>query len=234
MSNIKKNHKAFTLAELMVCLAIISVIATLLMPAINKLRPNKNKVMFKKAYYLTERIISELVNDEEAYPFVEDKVGFDNTDEVTINGTTYGGSGTEANAKLCKLFALKMNTLSETPNCVSSADFDNPSFTTTDGVKWIMPYTDFADQATYYSIVLDVNGDNEPNCGVRKVVEFADPDNPTEAEQAAAAEAEAANNAPCPQPDRFLLGVRPDGKMVVNGAIAREYIGTTNMIENKK
>ncbi len=209
MKNICKNHKAFTLAELMVCLAIISIIATLLMPAINRLRPNKNKVMFKKAYYLAERIISELVNDEEAYPFVDSRVGFDNTSAVTINGTVYGGAGDEEKkAKLCRLFALKMNTLSEEPNCVDGANYDNPSFTTTDGVKWIIPYTDFADQATYHNILLDVNGDNDPNC--------------TENEEG------------CIQPDRFPLGVRADGKMRVNGTIARDYIGTTNMIENQR
>jgi len=213
MKNFNNKNKAFTLAELMVCLAIISVIATLLMPAINKLRPNKNKVMFKKAYYLSERIISELVNDEEAYPFVEDRVGFDNTDAIELNGTTYGGGGSgtgDRSAKLCNLFALKMNTLSETPNCTAAATYDNPSFTTTDGVKWVMPYTTFNDQDAYYVIALDVNGDSEPNC-----LETAEG---------------------CIQPDRFEIQVRADGKMRIADThpITRDYIGTTNMVENQR
>lgn len=207
MLMIKNNKKlGFTLAELMVCLAIISVIATLLMPAINKLRPNKNKVMFKKAYYLTERIVSELVNDEESYPFVEDKVGFDNTSEVEFNDIAYSG-----NSKFCKLFALKLNTLSEDANCTGGASWENPSFTTTDGVKWILPVTDFADPDEYYSILVDVNGDNEPNC--------------QDSEDDLSA---------CPEPDQFAFKLRPDGKMRVDGLKAIEYVGSTNMIENSK
>ncbi len=205
MKHARKTTNGFTLAELMVCLALIAIIATLLMPAINKLRPNKSKVMYKKAYYLTERIVSELVNDEESYPFVEDKVGFDNTSSVEFNDTTYTG-----NTKFCELFALKLNTLSGTANC-AAADWDNPSFTTTDGVKWILPITDFADPDEYHSILVDVNGDSEPNC--------------QDSEEDLSA---------CPQPDRFALKLRADGKMKVDGLKAIEYVGTTNMIENSK
>lgn len=206
MKNILNKRKGFTLAELMVCLAIISVIATLLMPAINKLRPNKSKVMFKKAYYLTERIVSELVNDEESYPFVEDRVGFDNVDEVEFNDVTYSGA-----SKFCQLFALKLNTLSGDSNCVANVDWNNPSFITTDGVKWIIPVTDFANTDIYESILIDVNGENGPNC--------SDSETDTSA---------------CPQPDRFELKVRADGKMKVDGIMARDYVGSTNMIENQR
>lgn len=207
------SHKGFTLAELMVCLAIISVIATLLMPAINNLRPNKSKVMFKKAYYLAERIVSEMVNDEDLYPFVEDKVGFDNTAQITINGVNYGGDN-----KFCRLFAQKLNTLENNAeiNCNGGASFDgNPSFTTTDGVEWILPISNFelADKENdYLPIMVDVNGSKmEPNC--------LDKVDPAET---------------CPQPDRFTFEIRPDGKMRVSGYYAKQYVGSTNMIENKK
>ncbi len=206
MKNIFNRRKGFTLAEMMVCLTIISIIATLLMPAISRLRPNKSKVMFKKTYYLTERIVSELVNDEESYPFVEDRVGFDNVDEVEFNGITYSGIN-----KFCQLFALKLNTLSGDSNCVATADWNNPSFVTTDGVKWIIPATDFANQEIFESILVDVNGEKEPNC--------MDSETDTSA---------------CKQPDRFEIKLRADGKMKVDGIMAREYVGSTNMIENEK
>ncbi len=206
-----KLHKGFTLAELMVCLAIISIIATLLMPAIGKLRPNKNKVMFKKAYYLTERIISEMINDEDMYPTVDGLVGFDNsTASVTINGVSYVG-----NTKFCKLFALKVNTLEDSAsvNCATTASFGNPSFTTTDGVEWILPIDSFISPDTavdtkYYSIQIDVNGDETPpNC--------------------------VDGDATCSKPDRYIIQFRADGKMRVTTPHAKEYLGTTNMIDNQ-
>ena len=52
-----KNKKAFTLAEVMVTLAVFGVLAALLLPAIANVRPNKNKVMFKKAYYVKSRLL---------------------------------------------------------------------------------------------------------------------------------------------------------------------------------
>ncbi len=217
------NHKGFTLAELMVCLAIISVIATLLMPAINALRPNKNKVMFKKAYYLAERIVAELVNDEEAYPFVEGKFGFDELEAVTINSETYQG-----NSKFCRLFAVRLNTLEDdatiAANCNATGTYDNPTFTTTDGIEWGLPVVDFSKEPVddpdnpeygndYYSILVDVNGaKNPPNCE----------DNPSEA------------SVSCTAPDRYIFYVRTDGKMKVDGFYAKKYLGETNMIENKK
>ena len=171
MKNLTK-YKGFTLAELMVCLAIISVIATLLMPAINALRPNKNKVMFKKAYYLAERIVAELVNDEEPYPFVEGKYGFDELDAVTINSETYQG-----NSKFCRLFAVRLNTLEDDntikTNCNTTGTYDAPTFTTTDGIEWGMPSVDFSKEpidnptdpnygTEYYPILVDVNGKKNP------------------------------------------------------------------------
>ena len=104
----KHNNKkfGFTMAEMMVALAVMSVIATMLIPAIMQVRPDKPKTLFKKAYYISERIVSELINDEDLYPTVDDKEGFDNTDQVAIGGKTY-----EGNSKFCELFANKVNTV---------------------------------------------------------------------------------------------------------------------------
>lgn len=206
--------KGFTLAELMVCLALISVIATILMPAIERLKPNKKKVMFKKAYYLTERIVSELVNDEDLYPFIEGKVGFDNTVEVDVNGVTYGGnveSSDAAKSKFCMLFASKLNTTSSVAlaNCKNNNLTDGtftPAFSTTDAVQWILPVEGFPDKNTFYKIIVDVNGPDTPNC----------------------------LDGACDDPDRFELQIRADGKMQVEGPKAKEYVGTVNIIENQK
>lgn len=151
----KKNIKhAFTLAEVMVTLALISIIATILIPAIMQVKPDRYKLLFKKAYTITERVVGELVNDDNLYPLVTGKVGLDNTATVTLNDKTYSG-----NTKFCQLFAMKVNIVESTASCTGSTSV--PSFTTNDGIVWYLPTTSFAGDA---AIKVDVNGDKAPNC----------------------------------------------------------------------
>ena len=42
------------------------------------------------------------------------------------------------------------------------------------------------------------------------------------------------NNNKCAEPDRFKIYVRADGKMKVEGAAAKAYLGTTNLTGNKE
>ena len=76
--SVRKAKSGFTLAELMVCLTIIAVISTILIPTLGRVRPNKSKAMFKKAYNISERVVYELVNDQELYPTTDENVGIDN------------------------------------------------------------------------------------------------------------------------------------------------------------
>ena len=64
--------KAFTLAETIVVIVIIAFIATVLMRSLGDVHPDQEKIMFKKAYQITERTVGELVNDESIYPYFED------------------------------------------------------------------------------------------------------------------------------------------------------------------
>ena len=134
---IKKSSKlGFTMAEMMVCLSVIAVIATILIPTIAALRPDKEKTMFKKAYQITERVVSELVNDPDLYPNDPEFFGFDNIGVANYNGIVYGAkyladsdkcdgeiiteedkedcdkisdSHKEAKRKFCALFGSKLN-----------------------------------------------------------------------------------------------------------------------------
>lgn len=198
--------KAFTLAELLLCLAIISVIVTLTFPMVSKVRPNKHKALFKKSYYLTERIVHDLINDPDFYPETSGYIGFDDVSEVKFNGEAISGE-----SKFCKLFAKNLNFVGEnsTPNCTAGTNWNNPSFTTTDGVVWILPYSKFDDMgmiatampspgtggtsASPYSkyhpafdtIQIDVNGATTPNCFY--------------------------SASTCKDPDRFVIYVYVDG-----------------------
>ena len=152
---INKYKKAFTLAETLIVLSIIGILAILIIGTLINSIPDKNKAMFKKAYSITERTIAELVNDETLYPYDPERIGFLNTDAVQIPGTT---DAAEGDNKLCKLFASKLNIFGEpifeNGNCI---------FETTDSIHWTMP-TGLDDFATKKIIKIDVNGkENPPN-----------------------------------------------------------------------
>lgn len=207
-----RNNKAFTLAEVMITMAILGILASVLLPAVSKVRPNENKALFKKAYYVAERMVSELVNDESLYPMGEGtSVGLDNVSEVTYDGKTYKG-----NDKFCKLFAAKVNTINDNISCVAGSsvptDSNVPSFITTDGIAWYMPYTDFSPVISHVpdcdlnkGIIVDVNGDKKPNCSYT------------------------ANT--CINPDRFEICIEPSGKMYVTGVKEREYLSSNKSMQ---
>lgn len=136
-----RRFKGFTLAELMVALAVIGIIVAIVTPAIMKTRPNRNKMMIKKTYYTAENIVSSLINDSRLYPdksaycYVEasdpDRAdcawGFDDDSEVQYEGETFSGS-----TKFAKLFASKLNVKT----------VDGVYYYTHDGVKWDLGRTD--------------------------------------------------------------------------------------------
>ncbi len=206
--------KGFTLTELMVALAVIGIIVAVVTPAIMRTRPNKNKMMIKKAYYTTENIVSNLINDTSLYADMRDvcisgnedvangiycAYGFDWDEEVTYNGVKFSG-----NNKFQRLFAEQLNVSKE-------IESNSEKFMTTDGIVW-----DFSDiqengwaagtapSENVRTLSIDVNGveeDEGPNC----------------------------YQADCANPedfDRFRIDIQSNGKMKVNDAdtFAAEYV----------
>ena len=60
--------KSFTLSEIMISIAVLGVIVAACVPIILSMTPNKNAIMIRKAYYTTEQIVSDLINDENYFP----------------------------------------------------------------------------------------------------------------------------------------------------------------------
>ena len=192
--------KAFTLGEVLVTLLIVGVIAATLIPTLKNIQPDRQKLMFKKAYTTVERIVTELVNDDYLYSETDDAVGLDNTNTVDVNGNDYGGD-----TKFCRLFAMKVNVVDDaaircpgTPG--GSGTFGTPSFTTTDNVAFFIPSSTFGTAA---KITVDTNGDKEPNCKY--------------------------NATSCNKPDIFEIFVEADGGIYVNGTLEKQYLKDTNI-----
>lgn len=213
-----KDNKAFTLAEVMVTMAVFGILVALVLPAVANIRPNKSKALFKKAYYTAERMVFELVNDEDFYPTTGDEIGFSNTVVASYLGHSYGGDNdADAKKKFCSLFARKVNTLSDEIKCDASHQsplgdgyFKEPAFITTDGIAWYMPITKFDKTGNDIaeSIYVDVNNNQEPNCQY-------DEKNPSK----------------CKNPDIFEIKVEPDGKMSISGTKEKEYLQANNSVK---
>ena len=222
-----KKKNGFTLAEVLVTLGIIGVIATIMLPALNNAQPNKEMVMLKKAYYNVSRIVTELINDEDFYPerdeenlsgfsnvTISDQMGGDNN-EARFHGYVFSGE-----SKFCGLFAAKINTVQGgDPNdlCRDRVGLDaGGNFTTADGVVWSMPHGTFGrggnEANGFEDIYVDVNGINPglPNC-------TRDVDTPMTT---------------CPNgvgPDRFVIRVRRHGQIQIPSRIGQLYATSTRV-----
>lgn len=156
-----RRFKGFTLTELMIALAVIGILVAVVTPAIMRTRPNKNKMMIKKTYYETEKIVESLINDETLYidgreacngqnasdAIGECRWGFDDFKKVKYDGEEYGAgdladdatdhekaaASADAAKKFAGLFAAKLNCRTE--------DNTNLIYTTADGVIWYLSGT---------------------------------------------------------------------------------------------
>lgn len=170
----------FTLAEIMISVVTLGIMAALLIPAIVGNKPNNNRVMFKKAYSTMEKAVQELINDDRYYPsdMVCGPLATDpckcntSTDKnlsrpagsacgfayKDITGMNIPADANTATKKFVYLLSLKLNTVGDINY---TADSNEKIFTTTDGIDW---YCDFADfNLSHPDFWADVNGEKGPN-----------------------------------------------------------------------
>lgn len=232
-------NKGFTLAEVMVVLGILGILAALLIPAIMQTAPDNNRIMFKKSYSVLEEAINQMINDNDDYPDMRNTAlslsrGFNYVDTTL-------GSGLN---KFCYVLSQKLNTV-DTVSCPAVGGTGNGTFTTTDGVSWTVyiPVSDtitishgnsldantnvvqFPLSPTLYTtkIIFDVNGSSKtPNCSADS--SFAAPYIPSPA-YSSCISSDTVND-PCQKkPDTFIIGIRYDGKLQI-GAGAGSGSGT--------
>ena len=169
--------KAFSLAELMVTLVIMGILASIMIPTIKNFIPDKNKAAFKKAYYVAERVIYDMVTDESLYPSSGTYKGFDNLEEVRFDGFEHSGIW-----KFMSLFTHHVNHVevnsTYTFQMPNDGEIGNPNLITSDGIAWYIPSCDFAgfqvegissdwtDEkrvANALRIMVDINNEKGPN-----------------------------------------------------------------------
>ena len=137
-----RNKNGFTLSEVMVTMAILGVLAAVIVSSISAMKPNVEKLMFKKAYRIAEAVVADMISDTSLYlPNDEGESLF-----------TY-----PADVDFCEEFAKRVNTV-DGYNCDGTDG--SKSFTTTDGVEWAI-VKDFDGGST--SIYIDVNTKDSSN-----------------------------------------------------------------------
>ena len=154
----KLNKSAFTLAELLVALAVIGILIAILMPLIMNIMPNQKVVMAKRAHYTVETAVSNLLNDSACYPDEDDRVGLANgwgyADCDLWGGTSNQGTITTEGDAGTKFFTLFREQLQFDPNNQGNPN-DNPiRFATKDGMRWAIQNNNGT-----FLIAVDVNGD---------------------------------------------------------------------------
>ena len=197
--------KAYTLAEVLICVGIIGVLAAILLPLANKFKPDSNKAIYIKTYDAIVDIVKSMASNNNLYPIIDEEYNYIkaplyNLVQVKIGGTAYGGD----KAKFCQLFALNfptVGTISCSKDAVtySESSFDSPSFITSQGMGFIISTN--TDLTTSYQtdIYFDINGNEKGNNCLY------------DAEK-------------CKNPDRFKLIVSGDGHVIPADPMGIEYL----------
>ena len=213
-----KKH-GFTLAEVLITLGIIGVVAALVLPAINNLRPNEIKSKYLKTYYALCDTVKEMVSNSKEYPLTDGSWSYSNA--PLLNNNSVSNSVSRDNnyndaKKFCELLAWKFNAVNgnscsdtiyntDPASNLQRADYWSQSFSTKDGTAFsIRPHaytTATANAAFGMNVIVDVNGDAAPNC-------IYD-----------------ANN--CKAPDTFWFFVYADGRVVAADPMSRMYNKTS-------
>lgn len=216
---INNNKRAFTLAEVLVSLALLGVLAAILIPVISRAKPNPNKVMFKKAYSTLENVVAKMINDDTIYP--DTTYGFSIETDPTERAGSYN--------KFCYYLAENLNTIGATacPLSTVSTTPSAPFAITGDGILWyIYPNTSalrFMESASANTftvkIIVDVNGTNPPNCSADTLSSSLLPSGYT---------SNSGNTTICPNPDTFIIGVSYKGNLKVGASYMTTDPATTD------
>lgn len=222
----KRFNNAFTLTELLVALGVIGILCAILLPVIFNILPNQNTLMAKRAYYMTQTVIADLLNDEGCYPDKtsandgDKRIGFDDGFGYT-NCRLWGGSqntGTinsegNANSKFATLFTDKIDLDGNT----SGSGSGTITFSTKDGMNWAMTSGGFSTKNNINAksiLVVDVNGTKgEPNCGQS-----------ASASSAAVGTVGSKCNGRTSGWDRFAMEIYADGKIEILDDWARKAV----------
>ena len=147
-----KFKKAMSLSEVVVCLAVVGVLAMILVPLLTKTTTGKEKFLYKKAINTMQNAVSAVMNDN-----------------TVMNSSNFwpelSSSGLDVRDAIAQKIILD-GTVNNSANGNSS--FTNPDFVSSDGMIWWGLPTSWeqnnaGSSKSYYDVYVDVNGEKGPN-----------------------------------------------------------------------
>lgn len=236
----KTQKNGYTMAEVLITLGIIGIVAAMVVPTVMNTLPSNNKAMFKKAHLTIEQVVSNLVNDDTNYPASSTMMLADSS--VWPRGLNNTTATTNTANKFCYFFLNQLNlTSGDFSSCqaVGGSGLTSSAVSTSDGLNlyFYIPVSDsttntaepnnftptaaastasvqFPISATLYTtkITVDVNGTKGPNCS-------ADSDITATTYMPAGytvCKSTDIINFPCQKdPDTFIFGIRYDGRIQI-------------------
>ena len=151
---VKKKKPGISLAEMLLALAILGILAAILMPVLKSAQPDKLEALHKKGNYIVEHVVADIAFDEDLYPPTQTKTGLGSIGAVTVDGVTYAGE-----EKFCELFASRVN---KAPGSTTNCSAGKKTFTSIEGIDWYLPISSFDGSRPYEEIKFDVNGSQGP------------------------------------------------------------------------
>ena len=176
-----KSKFGFTLAELLITMGIIGIVAAITIPIILSKLPDREEQLQKKVTFMVEDMAAQMANDDIMYPKNREyaKQGFKNTDPIKLEGLDSATHTYEGNKKFCELFAHKFTRINSNVDCSLPTDGGTHvtrtfniggedvtlvrSVRSGDEIDWYLPVTDF--QSGQAMVIADINTqDKGENC----------------------------------------------------------------------
>ena len=135
--------KGFTLAELLITVGVIGVVAAIVLPGINNSMPDQNKMKFMKSYSVLKQNLSDIITDDSLYVDNVDGcigLGCPAFPSIGLNGFTEATWSSDfiRSTKFPRLLASRLNLQSDIVcnAVIGNAGASECTFTTKDGVTW--------------------------------------------------------------------------------------------------
>ena len=150
---------AFTLAEALIVLTIVAVLASLSVIATSKAKPDEHIIMFRRAYSTTLKVVQNLINDTTLYPNADKPVTTSPLGSVGSNKNGFKGNTDSDTNNFAVNFKNSLNPISY--NDGSSGTYHS-AFVTSDGIYWNI--SDFMHSDGYAMITVYLSGNSNKGC----------------------------------------------------------------------
>ena len=216
----KKN--GYTLAEVLVTLGVIGLIAAITGPLITKFTPDAEKIAYLKTYDMLSKTINEIARNQTFYPPIfEDEnglVNFTNAPLLNLSEVKIGNITIDGNNKIAKLFGYytglkkleEVNYIKDDYQSEKYKEEKAPDFITKDGAAIYMTTKksefveeDGTKQDYQTEVYVDINGtDKGKNCLY--------------------------DSTTCVKPDIFKFAITAAGEVIPADAMGNGYFKTRN------